>query len=266
MGFKAFQTRFSKRIICRCNINWKLNLLRYCSSLLQGKARMATIVSQSHQRRWKLLPMRLRPRVPSSLPHAQWAMPRARDIVLVKPRMWVRSPLRCSKSAERAGARRPRQTPKQNATKQARAQSGKCLTLTALFRQQRQQQHQQQRASNISETDRALQAVPVRSDAGATASSHGFASPQGFDCFGYAESIAKEVASGARDLQGCPWIHPPSPSEAMDVMKPSVFIWAPEKLRSGYRLPCPICGAATAQMEWARPRVAHGLASQCMYV
>ena len=31
------------------------------------------------------------------------------------------------------------------------------------------------------------------------------ARPQGFDSFRYADSIAKEVASGARELHGCPW-------------------------------------------------------------
>ena len=218
---------------------------------------MAASTPQSQQRRWKLLPMHLRPQTPTSVPHAPRAVPRAQDIVLAKSRMWIRSPLACK--GTRAATRRSRQTPRQTATKQARAQRNNCHTLTALFKQQQQQRQQQKQcASGISEVDRAPQEMPVRSEADSIASCNGVARPQGFDGLKYADSIAKEVASGARDLQGCPWIHPPSPSEAMAVMKPSVFIWAPEELQSGYRLPCPSCGAATAQVEWARPRPAHG--------
>ena len=228
---------------------------------------MAAIAPQSQQRRWKLLPTHLRPQTPSSVPHAPRAVPRAQDLVFAKSRMWIRSPLACSKSGTRAVARRSRQTPRQTATKQARAQRSSRHTLTALFKQQQQQRQQhEQCASSISEVDRAPQEMPARSEADASASCNGVARPQGFDGLKYADSIAKEVASGARDLHGCPWIHPPNPAEAMDVMKPAVFIWAPEKLQLGYRLPCPSCGAATAQVGWARPRTAHGLSSQYVYV
>ena len=49
-------------------------------------------------------------------------------------------------------------------------------------------------------------------------------------------------------------------------LRPRVFIWAPEKLLRGWRLPCPTCKRATSPSEFSTPRAVHTLTDHYLYV
>ena len=88
----------------------------------------------------------------------------------------------------------------------------------------------------------------------------------------YAGEIGKEVMSGRRDLRGSPWVLPDDvggeglTGEVDAAYRPRVFVWAPEKLLPGWRLPCPICLQHTFPAECHAPRVVHTLTDHYMYV
>ena len=89
----------------------------------------------------------------------------------------------------------------------------------------------------------------------------------------YAEQIAEDVTAGRHDLRGSPWV---LPAELLRVasegamaevaLRPRIFMWAPEKLLRGWRLPCPTCKRATSPSEFSTPRVVHTLTDHYLYV
>ena len=108
------------------------------------------------------------------------------------------------------------------------------------------------------------------------------------DVSGYIEGITRDIASGRLSLRGNPWVAPASPfkaamdvnarresdgerlidpSEALNlVLRPWVFVWAPEKLCPNLRIHCPNCVAPTTCAHWGRARTLHSITGQCIYI
>jgi hypothetical protein len=234
--------------------------------------------------------LRIRPlHVPSQVPPAS-------DIALIKPFqsttdfVKVTPKLRVLKKKKTAtSASAPQLTLSAWGSKQTMArqpeQQRVGITIQELFRRQLRRQSGKPNAVSdeadiiYSETSRTRPSVCVNSNAVA-APLPSSAAP--VDRTRYITDTAHCVLSGQYDLRGCPWVFPSSPFKGIMpgvasanlnstdvqhcVLRPTLFIWAPEKLHPGYRLPCPLCGNGTSQVAWERSRVAHSLTSQYMYL
>ena len=104
----------------------------------------------------------------------------------------------------------------------------------------------------------------------------------------YIQKLQKDITSGRLVLGGNPWVMPkPAWSEAARinvqraaagerginahealqlVIRPSVFVWAPEKLEQGLHIHCPKCNNRVTNRTWGRTRVLHHVAGQSLYV
>ena len=103
----------------------------------------------------------------------------------------------------------------------------------------------------------------------------------------YVDRVKKEVAQGVRVAAG-PWQHPGDPlqaaiiinaqrekdgernidaKEALNlVLRPTMFLWAPDEIYPGTQLKCPVCGSTTSRKWWGDQRVLHGISTQSLYV
>ena len=206
-------------------------------------------------------------------------VPRAKDIVLIQPRLRIRGPSTHLKSVTEARKEPSRQKTKQTILKQTRTQSVSLTIKTLLQRQLR--------ASGNAPTElEESQTTAVSDEATVTCTGHGRVNLKDFDIFMYANDIAREVVSGARNLRGNPWIYTPNPFEAFEiiqrqrtggavispadmlscVLKPTVFIWSPEMLCPAWRLTCPDCMKPTSFSAWAPPRIAHSFDGAYVYM
>ena len=104
----------------------------------------------------------------------------------------------------------------------------------------------------------------------------------------YVFKIQRDIAAGRLDLKGNPWVFPASPfqeafainkerqlngerqldsCEALNlILRPSLFVWWPERLWPGLRIHCPRCGQLASWKQWHCPRILHSINSQCMYI
>ena len=107
------------------------------------------------------------------------------------------------------------------------------------------------------------------------------------DIGSYVKLIQRDVFYG-RIAAGSPWVRPDDPfrtaaamnkqrhengercldgDEALKlVLRPAVFVWAPEKIFPGVRVKCPSCGQACSTSFWGDTRTLHGASSQSLYV
>ena len=103
----------------------------------------------------------------------------------------------------------------------------------------------------------------------------------------YIEQVKRDIMAGHIDLRGNPWVAPGDPhveaeatnaqrqddrellvdpTEAWNlVLRPTMFVWTPEKIFPGFKLSCPTCGCPTVQIGWGRPRVLHSMDDQFVY-
>ena len=104
----------------------------------------------------------------------------------------------------------------------------------------------------------------------------------------YICGVQRDVDSGRVGLNGRPWICPPNPFncalvineqrrrsgeplvdalEALNlVLRPTLFLWSPEKLQPGLIMRCPCCHSPASSVRWWRPRNLHALAASYVYV
>ena len=104
----------------------------------------------------------------------------------------------------------------------------------------------------------------------------------------YIEQVKRDVMAGHIDMRGNPWVAPGNtlaeaeainaqrrmdkeqlvdPTEAWNlVLRPTMFVWAPEKIFPDFKFTCRTCGHPTAQSGWGRPRVLHYMDNQFVYV
>ncbi len=103
----------------------------------------------------------------------------------------------------------------------------------------------------------------------------------------YVKSIQHDVFYGGVAV-GSPWVCPENPfqtaaainkkrhetgerhldgKEALNlVLRPAMFLWAPEKIFPGVRVKCPSCGQVCSTSFWGDIRTLHGTSAQSLYV
>ena len=103
----------------------------------------------------------------------------------------------------------------------------------------------------------------------------------------YITNLLREISSGYA-LQGKPWVFPPDPyhaaaeinrqrqrdeerlidaREALNlVLRPTVFVWAPDKLFPGLSVLCPLCRQPMSSSEWWRRKTLHTVTGCCAYI
>ena len=108
------------------------------------------------------------------------------------------------------------------------------------------------------------------------------------DTASYMQKLQTDVSEGRLLLHGSPWVVPEDAfraasrineersaanesfiesSEALHlILRPTVFVWAPQKLLPGFNLRCPCCNQRTNKVRWCRARVLHRVDGQCLYV
>jgi len=103
----------------------------------------------------------------------------------------------------------------------------------------------------------------------------------------YVARVKNDVAQN-RALVNGPWFHPGDPLQTAKainakrekdgerrvdakellslVLRPSVFVWAPEEIYQGVRVQCPTCGSTSLRKWWGDERILHGISTQSVYV
>ncbi len=104
----------------------------------------------------------------------------------------------------------------------------------------------------------------------------------------YIEQLKHSIDTGSLSLQGDPWITPPNPFYVADrvneqrrrdeerlvdahealslVLRPSVFVWAPDKLLYGLRVKCPTCRVPASGARWCAHKIFHETRGQHVYI
>ena len=108
------------------------------------------------------------------------------------------------------------------------------------------------------------------------------------DAASYVQRLQDDISNGRLLLNGSPWVVPEdafqaasrsnerrsaargnviTPDEALNlILRPTVFVWAPQKLVPELSLRCPHCARPTTKVRWCRARVLHRIDGQCVYV
>jgi hypothetical protein len=108
------------------------------------------------------------------------------------------------------------------------------------------------------------------------------------DAASYFQKLQSDISSDRLLLHGNPWVVPDDafqaarrindarsaamedligPDEALHlVLRPTVFVWAPQKLLPELTLRCPHCAQCTTKFRWCRARVLHRLDGQFLYL
>jgi len=108
------------------------------------------------------------------------------------------------------------------------------------------------------------------------------------DAASYLQKLQDDIGNGRLLLQGSPWVVPDDafqaagrindarsaameeligPDEALHlVLRPTVFVWAPQKLLPESSIRCPHCDRCATKVRWCRARVLHRLDGQCLYL
>ena len=56
-------------------------------------------------------------------------------------------------------------------------------------------------------------------------------------------------------------------AEALNlILRPDVFVWAPDIIMPGQKVQCPECLAPASRQQWWRPRVLHSATHYSMYI
>ena len=104
----------------------------------------------------------------------------------------------------------------------------------------------------------------------------------------HAVSLARSIDAGQVTLRGNPWVDPPSSAYDVDienahrhstgaclldstevlklVLRPTVFVWAPDFMYPEFQIICPSCGKKIIERRWHRPRALHGTSRLSMYL
>ena len=215
------------------------------------------------------------PPQPQSAPRGQrWVVPRASTLVLhpiskasqqrlPKPRIGV--------SAKRA--LKPKPVPRQL----AKAIGKRTSVLELLCKPQHTTENIPMRGNH----------VPA-SNSHATGASLREPSSRIEDTNFFIAKLQNDIDAGRFDLKGNPWVIPGNflqeafvineqrqrageklidSNEALHLtLRPSVFVWSPEKLSPGLRIHCPFCNQPVSVKQWRPPRTLHSLSGQCMYI
>ena len=104
----------------------------------------------------------------------------------------------------------------------------------------------------------------------------------------YVKQLLQDIVKGRLDLCGNPWVVPKSVFQearhtnkrrsdkgerALDatetlnlILRPSIFVWAPEKLIPGLRVHCAACGGIASVHGWGDVRTVHSMVGHSLYV
>ena len=109
-----------------------------------------------------------------------------------------------------------------------------------------------------------------------------------YDVERYVTALARSIDAGTVELKRSPWVHPPSPMQFAEaekmqrqqrgeqmlnasdvshlVLRPPVFVWAPEYLFPEMPVACPTCRRQPSEKRWRIPKMLHGLSQLFWYI